>query len=738
MIATLLILMILGSGNPWYKNAISTLAWGRLSSITLIFSSFLILNTFYTSRINTGISLFSGFFKVSLINQSIEIIMLIIAALILIPIINIKENRIGFVSQKSIGIKQVFNIENNWLHNYFLIILFNILGACCLMNSNDLLSLYVTIELQSFSLYILSTLNKDSINSASAGLKYFLIGSLASAFILLGIAFIYLLTGLTNFESLYVFLNITDFISSSLFMPNFWTYNMWDFDYFSSLLTGISQSSLIILAFLFILIGTFIKIGAAPFHQWTPDVYDQVPTKVTIWLVIIPKLSIFILILGLLDMIMDTANAANLTALATMVSDSLVKAGNLVNYHEPNIWNYKNNYYYLFTEYTNLLLMSVLSKFGHANFFNVYPDYASHLAWVNYYRTELPQWYYDYSYFNQGNYLSAYHNSIFLTYFIPTIQEVLIKNVLIFISIISLIIGSIAGLYQIKIKRLLAFSAINHVGFLILALAINTKTGLESFIFYIIQYSITNLNLFLILIAFGYLSYNSLNNNISLTIFNNHSDTNITELAKANAINGINKIQEKNHKINSYFVDKVTTALPKITDLNFISQLTGLFNSNSVLTMSFAITLFSFAGVPPLLGFYGKMQVLYTAISVGFIFVSIIAINMSVISAYYYLKLIQVSNFINANMYSNTDLENNLNKDKSILNNSFSKFISNSYFTGKVFQQDDNGNLEGKNIINNLHSYLISIITLIILLFTIKTDLLFNLTNILTSYSYNI
>jgi NADH:ubiquinone oxidoreductase subunit 2 (subunit N) len=80
------------------------------------------------------------------------------------------------------------------------------------MTSNDLLSLYVTIELQSFSLYILSTLNKDSVNSASAGLKYFLIGSLASALILMGIAFFYLLTGLTNFESLYTFINIPDFI----------------------------------------------------------------------------------------------------------------------------------------------------------------------------------------------------------------------------------------------------------------------------------------------------------------------------------------------------------------------------------------------------------------------------------------------------------------------------------------------------------------------------------------------
>jgi NADH-ubiquinone oxidoreductase chain 2 len=94
------------------------------------------------------------------------------------------------------------------------------------MTSNDLLSLYITIELQSFSLYILSTLNKDSINSASAGLKYFLIGSLASAFILLGIAFFYLLTGLTNFESLYIFLNITDYLSSGALSTQFTTYNL--------------------------------------------------------------------------------------------------------------------------------------------------------------------------------------------------------------------------------------------------------------------------------------------------------------------------------------------------------------------------------------------------------------------------------------------------------------------------------------------------------------------------------
>jgi hypothetical protein len=79
-------------------------------------------------------------------------------------------------------------------------------------------------------------------------------------------------------------------------------------------------------------------------------------------------------------MIMDTANAANLTALATMISDGLIKAGNLVNYDVPTILNYQNNFYHLITEYTNLLLISVLSKFGHANFFTIYPDYANQLG----------------------------------------------------------------------------------------------------------------------------------------------------------------------------------------------------------------------------------------------------------------------------------------------------------------------------------------------------------------------
>src|SRR5258708_2987136 len=94
--------------------------------------------------------------------------------------------------------------KNNLSNLIFIIFsfLFNLLGASCLITSSDLLFLYISIELQSFSLYILSSLNKNSIPATGAGLKYFLIGGLASCFILLGIGLIYSSTGLTQFESL--------------------------------------------------------------------------------------------------------------------------------------------------------------------------------------------------------------------------------------------------------------------------------------------------------------------------------------------------------------------------------------------------------------------------------------------------------------------------------------------------------------------------------------------------------
>ena len=158
--------------------------------------------------------------------------------------------------------------------DYSLIVLFSSLGSSLLISSYDLISVYLSIELQSFGLYILSTLYRDSESSTSAGLKYFLLGGLSSCIILLGTGIIYSYTGTTNLESLYIINSVTD--GSRLYI-----------------IQGINLGlSLIFIGFLF-------KIAAAPLHNWSPDVYDGTPTIVTIWLTIIPKISILILLLEL-------------------------------------------------------------------------------------------------------------------------------------------------------------------------------------------------------------------------------------------------------------------------------------------------------------------------------------------------------------------------------------------------------------------------------------------------------
>lgn len=164
-------------------------------------------------------------------------------------------------------------------------------------------------------------------------------------------------------------------------------------------------------------------------------------------------------------------------------------------------------------------------------------------------------------------------------------------------SLLSLIVGTVLGLSQIRIKRLLTYSTISHVGFLLLALAINNEESVESFLFYLFQYSLTNLNVFLVLLAFGYAIYN-----ISA----------------------------------------------KTEDISLIQELQGQFTKNPLLSLSFALCLFSIAGIPPLIGFFAKQIVLYSSIHAGHYFMSIIAIIVSVISASYYLKIIQVIFFFNS------------------------------------------------------------------------------------------
>jgi len=251
-------------------------------------------------------------------------------------------------------------------------------------------------------------------------------------------------------------------------------------------------------------IGFLFKISAAPFHFWSPDVYNAIPTIVTIFVAIVPKISILIL-----------------------------------------LFNIKNH---TITEY------------------------------------------------------SSWSNNLILS------------------AILSLIIGSVLGLTQYKIKRLFAYSTISHLGFILLALSINSVESTKAFFFYLVQYSVSNLNAFIILISIGYTMY----------------------------------LYASNSNIRDYINSPI----------QYVYQLKGYFYINPMISISFIITLFSFVGVPPMVGFFAKQMVLNIALDKGFVFISIVAIITSVISAVYYLMIVRNLFFknieINDIMLTNKDYETNI------------------------------------------------------------------------------
>jgi|SRR6267378_1100894 len=539
-ISILLLIMVMAI--PSLKTKISPILFQRLSSIILIYAGALSLNALYIQSIGSGIGIYSGLFHVTFISQVLDIFIFIIGALIL----NARPSNIGINNSK---------IENNYTNaiEYSLIVMFSTLGASLLISSSDLISMYLSIELQSFGVYILSTLYRNSESATNAGLKYFLLGSLSSCLILLGSGLIYTYTGLTNFESIYSLLSVTNN---------------------NSIIQGLT------LGFIFIFVGFLFKISAAPLHNWAPDVYDDSPTIVTIWLTVMPKISILIFLLEIYT----------------------------------HIGLFSNNY-------SGLEILDSLIKL-------------------------------------QTDIISNVSNDS---------ENIIIKNLLLISSLLSLIIGTIVGLAQSKIKRLLAYSTISHIGFILLALAINTEQSIDSFIFYIIQYTITNLNTFLIILALGYI---------------------------------IN---------NSVLYNKETALLEK--DIRFISELKGQFFSNPLITLSLTLCLLSMAGTPPLMGFFSKQFVLSSAIESGYYFMAILGILVSIISASYYLKIIRI---LHTDSFQTNEIK-----------------IKSTLLQGKEI-------LKIESNLSTLHSLLISILTLIILLFVLKPSILLKSTQLLSlSLFYN-
>jgi NADH-quinone oxidoreductase subunit N len=333
------------------------------------------------------------------------------------------------------------------------ILFFAMIGMMLMISANDFLSLYLSMEMMSLSLYVLAAFDRDDISSAESGIKYFILGALASGLILFGVSLIYGFAGTVNFTNL-----------AEIFKQ--------DFHIGSSVIAVQIGLVLVLSGFLF-------KLSAAPYHFWTPDVYEGAPTIVTAFFATVTKISLVFIVYRMLS--------------------------------------------YAFAGY-----------------------YAS--------------W----------------------------------SQILIFVSGLSMIVGAVGGLAQKNLKRLLAYSSINHVGFLILAIAMNTNHSLHAVIIYLVIYLVMNLGLFAILLSMR---------------SNNKNTTEIVALS-------------------------------------------GLGRQKPWFAAIVGILMFSMAGIPPFAGFFSKFYILKLSIENNHVYLACVAVLSSVIAAFYYLRIVKVMYFDEVNSHT--------------------------------------------------------------------------------------
>jgi NADH-ubiquinone oxidoreductase chain 2 len=517
MLLTFLSLLLFSNGLTFRPD--TSILYSRIGIIILFYSVFSAYNSFFLVYLEKGVGLYGGLFNITAITQSFQIFIIFISILILLMTAFYPRKRyigesVSIVDTLFKKAKEYISIINKiseqfTIIEYALIVIFTVSGATLLISSGDLGSIYLCIELQSFSLYIISSLHRNSESATGSALTYFLLGGLSSCFILLGIALIYANSGLTNLDGLYTIISDSE---KYAYYSNWYNHTY----FFYSLLL--------------ISVGLLFKIAAAPFHWWSPDVYDGVPTIVTTFIAILGKIAILILFLELV--------------------------------------HYTSSLFYSTTQFYSWTTSLSMSCF------------------------------------------------------------------------FSLLIGTILGLSQARIKRLLAYSTISHIGFILLALIVHTLDSYQAFLFYIIQYILTNFNAFMIIIAMGF--------NLYLYY------TNTAEF---------NNLSEKNN-----------------SPIQLINQLKGYFMINPSLSLCLVITMFSFIGLPPLVGFFGKLMVLTTALDNGKILLVLVAVLSSVIGAVYYLNVIKTIYFENPEykksyIYVDISLSNVFSITLSILNLAIVLFI---------------------------------------------------------------
>lgn len=358
---------------------------------------------------------------------------------------------------------------------YFILLLLSVLGSLLLCSSFDLITIYLAIELQSLAFYVLASFKRESSFSTEAGLKYFILGSFSSGLLLFGTSFIYGYLGTTNLgdiNQLLIFFSDATVYNRGL-DSSLQNYNILDLSTNYSII-------LLYISLFFIASALLFKISAAPYHMWSPDVYEGSPTSSTLFFAIIPKIALFVVI-------------------------------------------------------TRIIHYSFSDLIGFT------------------------------------------------------------KQFLTLTAILSVAVGAFTSLKQRKIKRLLAYSSIGHVGYLLIALCCSNLEGNHSLFFYLFVYTVTSMGLWSIVLI--------------------------------------------NEPVKNNFTSSYQYPTKNLSDLS------GLIKSNLILSVTFSMLLFSLAGIPPLAGFYAKILVFFSAIESNLFLLALIGVLTSVVSAYYYLRIIKIMCF---------------------------------------------------------------------------------------------
>ena len=342
---------------------------------------------------------------------------------------------------------ETFSREKILLFEYPVLMLLACVGMSMMISANDLIALYLGIELHSLAVYVIAAFKRDDVRSSEAGIKYFVLGALASGILLYGASLIYGVAGGTSYAAIAK----------------------------AAAAEGMAQNIGLIMGLVFILVALAFKIGAVPFHMWTPDVYQGAPTPVTAFLAGSSKVSSVALILRFVGIAV------------------------------PGI---------------------------------------------------APQW----------------------------------QQILIFLSIASMALGAFAAIGQTSIKRLLAYSSIGHVGYLLMAIAANNAEGDAGVLIYIAIYVAMTLGTFACVLA----------------------------------------MRRKGGNVEN------------------ISDLAGLAKTDLRMATIFGLLMFSLAGIPPLAGFWAKWYVFLPAIEAGLYPLAVIGVLTSVVGAFYYLRIIKIMFFDDA------------------------------------------------------------------------------------------